>query len=74
MSLDGDAPDLPMDEHAAEKYIISLKLQKWLETLHIQRKELTARKLSGDDVDEQIAKVDTDIRDANERIEKLISM
>ena len=74
ISLDGDAPELPMNERDAEKYIVSLKLQKWLETLHIQRKELTAQMLSGVDVNEQISEIDKKIHDANEKLEQLISI
>ena len=74
ISLDGDAPELPMNERDAEKYIVSLKLQKWLETLHIQRKELTAQMLSGIDVNEQISEIDKKIHDANEKLEQLISI
>lgn len=74
ISLDGNAPELPMNERDAEKYIVSLKLQKWLETLHIQRKELTAQMLSGVDVNEQISEIDKKIHDANEKLEQLISI
>ena len=74
ISLDGNAPELPMNERDAEKYIVSLKLQKWLETLHIQRKELTAQMLSGIDVNEQISEIDKKIHDANEKLEQLISI
>lgn len=63
-----------MNERDAEKYIVSLKLQKWLETLHIQRKELTAQMLSGVDVNEQISEIDKKIHDANEKLEQLISI
>ena len=74
ISLDGNAPELPMNERDAEKYIVSLKLQKWLETLHIQRKELTAQMLSGVDDNEQISEIDKKIHDANEKLEQLISI
>lgn len=74
ISLDGNAPELPMNERDAEKYIVSLKLQKWLETLHIQRKELTAQMLSGVYVNEQISEIDKKIHDANEKLEQLISI
>ena len=63
-----------LDKTAAEKYIVSLKLQKYLEKLHIQRKELVVKKLSGDNVDTDIIALDTKIHDANEKLEKLISM
>ena len=74
IDLDGDAADMNLNKTAAEKYIVSLKLQKYLEKLHIQKKDLTAKLLAGDDVREEIEKIDADINDANERLEKLISM
>ena len=74
IDLDGDVADMNLDKTAAEKYIVSLKLQKYLEKLHIQRKELVVKKLSGDNVDADIIALDTKIHDANEKLEKLISM
>ena len=74
IDLDGDVADMNLDKTAAEKYIVSLKLQKYLEKLHIQRKELVVKKLSGDNVDTDIIALDTKIHDANEKLEKLISM
>ena len=74
ISLDGDAPDMNLDRPAAEKYLVSLKLQKYLEKLYIQRKELAGQMLTGADVAGKIAEIDENIRDANSRLEKLISM
>ena len=74
ISLDGDAPDMNLDRPAAEKYLVSLKLQKYLEKLYIQRKELAGQMLTGADVADKIAEIDENIRDANSRLEKLISM
>lgn len=74
INFDENVPDINMDEKAAEKYIVSLKLQKWLETLHIQKKELTAKLLNGEDVSDKIADINAKIADAQSRIDMLISI
>lgn len=74
IDLDGNSPEMNLDEKAAEKYIISLKLQKYLEKLHIEKKNLTAKLLSGEDVQEQINTTDSEIKRAKEKLETLISM
>ena len=74
INFDENAPDINMDEKAAEKYIVSLKLQKWLETLHIQKKELTAKLLNGEDVSDKIDDINKKIIDAQSRIDTLISI
>ena len=74
INFDENAPDINMDEKAAEKYIVSLKLQKWLETLHIQKKELTAKLLNGEDVSDKIDDINKKIIDAQSRIDMLISI
>lgn len=72
--LDGDSLEMNLDETAAEKYIVSLKLQKYIEKLNITKKELTAQLLAGEDVREKIEKTDADIADANDKLDKLILM
>ena len=74
INFDENVPDINMDEKAAEKYIVSLKLQKWLETLHIQKKELTAKLLNGEDVSDKIDDINKKIIDAQSRIDTLISI
>ena len=74
ISLDGDVGDMNLDRGAAEKYIVSLKLQRYLEKLNAEKKDLTAQLLSGADVAGKIAEIDEKSRDANEKLEKLISM
>ena len=74
ISLDGDVGDMNLDRGAAEKYIVSLKLQRYLEKLNAEKRDLTAQLLSGADVAGKIAEIDEKSRDANEKLEKLISM
>ncbi len=75
LSFDEQVADVNLDKAAAEKYIVSLKIQKYLEVLQNQRRELTAALLSGDDTArEKIAAVDADIVKYKERLEVLITM
>ena len=64
-----------LDKLAAEKYIVSLKLQRYLDRLTLTKKALTARLLDGDEtVREEIDKIDINIKSASEKLEKLISI
>ncbi len=73
ISFDADAPDMAMDKIAAEKYIVSLKLQKYLEKLKAEQKELTAKLLSGDgDVAERLKEIGREIEKCHDKIDKLV--
>ena len=75
IDFDGNAADLDLDLKDAEKYIVSLKLQRYMDRLNIQKKELTAKLLSGDDsVREEIQKNDSEIMRTQEKLEQLISL
>lgn len=75
IDFDGTATDLNLDKLAAEKYIVSLKLQRYLDRLNLTKKALTTRLLEGDEsVREEIDKVDINIKSASEKLEKLISI
>jgi DNA primase len=75
IDFDGVATDLNLDKLAAEKYIVSLKLQRYLDRLTLTKKALTARLLDGDEtVREEIDKIDINIKSASEKLEKLISI
>ena len=66
---------MDLDLKDAEKYIVSLKLQRYMDRLNIQKKELTAKLLSGDDsVREEIQKTDSEIMRTQEKLEQLISL
>lgn len=75
ISFDAETPDMNMDETAAEKYIVSLKLQKYMEKMQNKKKEILAAMLAGDAAAaQQMAQVDAEIARAREKLEKLISI
>ena len=57
----------------AEKFIVSLKLKKYLEKLNVQKKELTVKLLGGDEtVRTKISAIDTEIKKSTEKFESII--
>lgn len=75
IDFDGSAYDLDWSADAAEKFIVSLKLQRHLERLKIQRKELLSMALGGDaGAQSQITELDDDIKKFNKKLETLCSM
>ncbi len=75
ISLDGDAPELNLDAVAAEKYIVSLKLQNYLKRLRNEQKELTAAALGGDAAaSEKLATINSEIARITDKQDQLISM
>ena len=64
-----------MDVKSAEKYIVSLKLNRYIQKLQNDKKELIQLMLSGDaGAKLQIEKIDSDISSANEKLEALINI
>ena len=74
INFDEDYPNLNMDEKSAEKYIVSLKLQKYITRLQSEKKALTSRLLAGDDVRDKIAALNNKIADAQQKIDALVLM
>ena len=75
IDFDGNAPELNIDLAAAEKYIVSLKLQRYLEKLNMQKRELTTQMLSGNEsVRDEISRIDDEIAKYSEKLEVLISI
>ena len=74
INFDEDYPNLNMDEKSAEKYIVSLKLQKYITRLQSEKKALTSRLLAGDDVRDEIAALNNKIADAQQKIDALVLM
>lgn len=75
VDFDGTAPDLNMDVGSAEKYIVSLKLQRYLEKLNAQKREFTNQLLAGDDsARNEIQRINSEIEKYNEKLEVLISI
>ena len=62
IDFDGVYSDLKLDKKSAEKYIVSLKIQRYLEKLRLTKKELMNLLLSGDEsVREKISEIDAEI-------------
>ncbi|MDW2974725.1 MAG: DNA primase [Alphaproteobacteria bacterium] len=75
VDFDGTAPELNMDINGAEKYLVSLKLQRYLEKLNAQKRELTTQLLAGDDTArDEIKRIDSEIEKFNKKLEVLISI
>ena len=74
IDFDGIAPEMNLDAKAAEKYIVSLKLQKYLEKLNAEKKDVMARLLAGEDLQEKMNFINSEIARATENLETLISM
>ena len=74
LNFDENVPEMQMDEKSAEKYIVSLKLQKYLAYLQSEKKDLTSKLLAGADVGTAINEVNKKISDAQQKIDALISM
>ena len=75
VDFDGTASDLNMDIGAAEKYLVSLKLQRYLEKLNAQKREFTNQLLAGDDsARDEIRRINSEIEKYNEKLEVLISI
>ena len=68
-----NTPDCGLSFDAAEKYLVSLKLQKYIESLEKQKRDLTVRGLSGEnDVSEEIRRIDDELNKMREKFELLV--
>ena len=74
INFDGSAPEMNINATDAEKYIVSLKLQKYLEKLNAEKKEIMAKLLAGEDVEEKMNFINSEINRAKEKLDTLISM
>ena len=64
---------IEMDETGAERFIVSLKLQKYMEKLVADRKECIIKKLAGENVDERIAQIDSEMDKVRAKQEILVN-
>ncbi len=74
IDFDENVPDMDMDEKSAEKYIVSLKLQKYMLRLQSEKKNLMSKLLAGEDVRDEISALDTRILDVQQKMDTLISV
>jgi DNA primase len=67
--------DAKLDLKSSEKYIVSLKLNRYIDKLKNDRTALIQMALAGDSsAKDQIIKIDSDIASANEKLENLMNM
>ena len=67
--------ELNFDGQSAEKYIVSLKLQRYVQKLQQEKKELVQMALSGDTgAGTQIEEINNKLADANEKLETLMDI
>ena len=78
LNIDFDTPvivELNFDAKAAEKFIVSLKLQRYIARLNNDKKAVLQLALSGDAGASTLIKdLDDELKSANEKLEKLMNM
>jgi len=72
VDFDGNTPSLRMSADTAERYIVSLKLQKYMERLTAEKKECMAQMLAGADVKERIAAIDAEMAKVRAKQDMLV--
>jgi len=73
ISFDDTVSDLGWNIMAAEKFIVSVKLKKYLESLENERKEKINAMINGENyTNVDINEINKKIDDVNERLEKLL--
>ena len=73
LDFESNAPDATLDFESAEKYLISLKLQKYLENLNTEKKKLVADALKNNN-SYAIKEIDKKIKEAQEKLELLLDI
>ncbi len=75
IDFDGVAPELNINKESAEKYIVLLKLQRYLDRLNLQKKTLTNQRLMGDEsVRDEITQIEEQIKTYTEKLQLLTTM
>ena len=75
IDFDGAAPELNINKESAEKYIVLLKLQRYLDRLNLQKKTLTNQRLMGDEsVRDEITQIEEQIKTYTEKLQLLTTM
>ncbi len=73
ISFDETAPDLGWDDKAAEKFIVSLKLQRYRATLEQELKTKMQGMINGENyTNEELSDIKKKIAEINEKLEKLL--
>ena len=75
IDFDGVAGELNLDFKDAEKYIVFLKLQRYIDKLNLQKQDLTSRMLMGDEnAREELNKIDDELSSAHQKRETLLAI
>ncbi len=74
ISFDAPAPACPFSHDDAEKYIVTLKIKNYLTHLERQKKDLTAALLGGENVQDQINTINSEITRMMEKLDALIQI
>lgn len=75
INFDEQAPDLGWTVTQAEKFVVSLKLKKYLEILENERKEKMQAMVNGENyTNADIAEINKKITEINQKLEKLLYM
>ena len=73
IDYDSNITDINLSFNAAEKYLVSLKLQKYIESLEKQKHDLTLRGLAGEnDVNQEIHRIDDEIKKMKDKFDLLV--
>lgn len=72
VDFDGTVPAMQMDVATAERYIVSLKLQKYMERLTADKKECMTKMLAGADMRERIAEIDSEMEKVRTKQDLLV--
>lgn len=73
ISFDMDAPDLGWDSTSAEKFIVSLKLQRYRATLEQELRTKMQGMINGENyTNEELSDIKKKIADVNQKLEKLL--
>ena len=73
ISFDTNAPDLGWNEKTAEKFIVSVKLKKYLGILEQERKEKLQGMMNGENyTNDDIDDINKKIAEVNQKLEKLL--
>lgn len=72
VDFDGASVALQMDATMAERYIVSIKLQKYMERLAAEKKDCMTRMLAGEDVRDRITEINSEIEKVRSKQDMLV--
>lgn len=72
VDYDGAPAAMQMDSVSAERYIVSIKLQKYMERLLAEKKECMTQMLAGVDMKQRVAEINSEIEKVQEKQDMLV--